>query len=164
MISSTSLPCWSHMAVECSDVGSNSSLLLSWFDRSTPCYGLSNKAWRGWGNHVLVNRSVLRQKTSRNACVSNHLGGRYPLVHMITGFTNILFSTLGACYKVDNIGRLTTGVAPDADFAICVWVIILQVLHLALPHGRVSPSGSSSRMSGLSLARTRRSRKLLGLL
>ena len=28
-------------------------------------------------------------------------------------------------------------------------VIILQVLHLALLHGRVSPSGSSSRMSSL---------------
>ena len=36
-------------------------------------------------------------------------------------------------------------IAPEADFAICVGVIILQVLHLALPHGRVSPSGSSSR-------------------
>ena len=46
-------------------------------------------------------------------------------------------------------------VASDADFTICVTVIILQVLHLALPHG-----GSSSRMSGLSLARTRRSRSL----
>ena len=48
----------------------------------------------------------------------------HPLVHMITGVTNILFSRLGACYKVDNIGRLTTTVAPkldgcpDADFAI----------------------------------------------
>ena len=50
--------------------------------------------------------------------------------------------------------------APDADFAICVGVIILQVLHLALPHGRVSPSASSSRLSGLSLARTRRSNRL----
>ena len=39
----------------------------------------------------------------------------HPLVHMITGFTNILFSTLGACYKVDNICRLTTGVAPKLD-------------------------------------------------
>ena len=39
----------------------------------------------------------------------------HPLVHMINGFTNILFSTLGACYKVDNIGRLTTGVAPKLD-------------------------------------------------
>ena len=69
-------PCWSHMAVECSDVGSNSSLSLSWFDLSTPGYDLSNKAWRGWGNHVLVNRSVLRHGTSRTVCVSNHLGGR----------------------------------------------------------------------------------------
>ena len=34
------------MAVEYSDVGFNSSLLLSWFDLSTPVYGLSNKAWR----------------------------------------------------------------------------------------------------------------------
>ena len=45
-------------------------------------------------------------------------------------------------------------IAPDADFAFCVGVITLQVLHLALPHGRVSPSGSSSRVSGLGLART----------
>ena len=37
----------------------------------------------------------------------------HPLDHMITGFTNILFSTLGACYKVDNIGSLTTRVAPN---------------------------------------------------
>ena len=55
-------------------------------------------------------------------------------------------------------------VAPNADFAICVEVIILQVLFLALPHGRVSPSGSSSCMSGFSLACTRRARRLLGLL
>ena len=39
----------------------------------------------------------------------------HPLVHMITGFANILFSTLGACYKVDNIGRLTTIVASKLD-------------------------------------------------
>ena len=38
----------------------------------------------------------------------------HPLGHMITGFTNILLSTLGACNKVDNIGCLTTGVAPEA--------------------------------------------------
>ena len=60
--------------------------------------------------------------------------------------------------------HLSLIVAPDADFAICVGVIILQVLHLVLPHGRVSPSGSSSRMPGLSLARIRRSHRLLGLL
>ena len=36
----------------------------------------------------------------------------------------------------------------------------MQVLHLALPHGRVSPGGSSSRVSGLNLAHTRRSRTL----
>ena len=46
-------------------------------------------------------------------------------------------------------------IAPDGDFAICVGVIILQVLHLALPHGHVSPSGSLLRVSGL---------RLLGLL
>ena len=56
--------------------------------------------------------------------------------------------------------HLSLMVAPDADFAICVEVNILQVLHLALPHGRVSPSGSSSRMSGLSFAHIRRSRRL----
>ena len=39
----------------------------------------------------------------------------HPLVHMITGFTNILFSTISAYYKVDNIGRLTTSVAPKFD-------------------------------------------------
>ena len=70
------------MAVECSDVGSNSSLLLFWFDLSTPGYGLSNKAWRGLGNHVLVNRSVLRQETSRTVCVSNHLGGRSSIIYI----------------------------------------------------------------------------------
>ena len=59
----------------------------------------------------------------------------HPLVHMITGFTNILFSTLGACNKVDNIGLLTTGVAPKLDLG----VIILQVLQLALP---ISKSGA----------------------
>ena len=46
--------------------------------------------------------------------------------------------------------HLSLIVAPDADFAIYVGANILQVLHLALPQGRVSPSGSSSRMSGLS--------------
>ena len=76
MIPSTGHPCWSYTAIECSDIGSNSSLLLSWFDLSTLGYGLSNKAWHGWGNHVLMNRIVLRQETSRTACVSNHLGGR----------------------------------------------------------------------------------------
>ena len=49
--------------------------------------------------------------------------------------------------------------ASDVDFAICVGFIILQILHLPLPHGCVSPSGSSSRMFGLSLARRRRSRR-----
>ena len=90
----------------------------------------------------------------------------HPLVHMITGFTNILFSTLGECYKVNNISRdlqlvlhLSLMIAPEADFAICEGIIIL---HLASPHG--SSSGSSSRVSGLSIARTRRSRRLLGLL
>ena len=39
----------------------------------------------------------------------------HPLVHMITVFTNILFSILGEFYKVDNIGRLTTSVAPKFD-------------------------------------------------
>ena len=47
--------------------------------------------------------------------------------------------------------HLSLMVAPDADFAICVGVIILQVLHLALPQGRGSPSGSPSRMSDLTL-------------
>ena len=59
--------------------------------------------------------------------------------------------------------HLSLIVAPDADFTICVGVIILQVLHLALPHGRVSPSGSSFRMSGLSLA-YRRPKSLWDLL
>ena len=39
----------------------------------------------------------------------------HPLFHMITGFTNILFSTPGACYKVDNLGCLTTSVVPKLD-------------------------------------------------
>ena len=70
----------------------------------------------------------------------------HPLVHMITGFTNILFSTLGPCYKVDNIGRLTTSVAPDADFVINGGLSFCRFYYLALTHGRVSPSGSSSCM------------------
>ena len=45
----------------------------------------------------------------------------HPLVHMITGFTNILFSTLGACYKVDNIGRLTTSAAPKLNGCLRCW-------------------------------------------
>ena len=122
MIPFTGRPCWSHMAVECSDVGSNSSLLLSWFDLSTPGYGLRNKAWRCWGNHVLVNRSVLRQETSRTACVSNYLGGRSSVGSHDHRFTNILFSTLGACYKVDKIGRLTTSVAPKLDCCPRCWL------------------------------------------
>ena len=39
----------------------------------------------------------------------------HPLVHMITGLTTILFSTLCTCYKVDKIGRLTSSVAPMLD-------------------------------------------------
>ena len=62
---------------------------------------------------MLVNRSVLRQETSRTAWVSKP--GGYPLVHTISGFTNILFSALGACYKIDNISRFTTSVAPKLD-------------------------------------------------
>ena len=46
----------------------------------------------------------------------------HPLVHMITGFTNILLSTLGACNKVDNIGCLTTGVAPKLDYYPRRWL------------------------------------------
>ena len=62
----------------------------------------------------------------------------HPLVHMITGFINILFSTLGACYKVNSIGRLTTSVTPmlddclRADFAICVEIII-QTRRVRIP-------------------------------
>ena len=37
------------------------------------------------------------------------------VVLIIYIITNILFSTLGACYKVDNIGCLTTSVAPKLD-------------------------------------------------
>ena len=67
-------------------------------------------------NHVLVSRRVVRQETSRTACVSNYPGvAVHPLVHMITGFTNILFITHAACYMVENIGRLTTSVAPKLD-------------------------------------------------
>ena len=94
IIPSSGRPCWSHVAVECSDVGFNSSFLLFWFDLSTPGYSLSNKAWRGWGNHVLVNRSVLRQETSRTACVSNHLGGRSSVgSHDHRFHQNIVFHT-----------------------------------------------------------------------
>ena len=46
----------------------------------------------------------------------------HPLVHLITGFTNILFSTLGACYKVENIGRRSTSVAPKLDFCPRRWL------------------------------------------
>ena len=88
---------------------------------------------------------------SNRLCFQSSRVAVHPLVYMITGFTTTLFSTLGACYKVDNIGRLiqlvlhlSLMVAPDADFAICVWVIILLVLHLALPHGRDSQNGLSS--------------------
>ena len=54
--------------------------------------------------------------------------------------------------------------APDEDLTVCVPNIILQVWHLALPQGLDSARGSLSLGSGLSLACTRRSRKLLGLL
>ena len=36
--------------------------------------------------------------------------------------------------------HLSLIIAPDADFAVCVGVIILQVLHLALPHGSCPPA------------------------
>ena len=49
----------------------------------------------------------------------------HPFVHMITGFTNILFSTLGACYKKDNIGRLITSVAPKLDDCPRRWLHFL---------------------------------------
>ena len=112
-----------------------------------------------------MNRSVLRQETSRTSCVSNHPGGRASVgSHDHRIHQHIVF-TLGACHKVDNMDRLTTTVAPDGclrcDFTICVGDIILQVLHLALPHDRVSPSGSSSRLPCLSLAHTRRSLQTL---
>ena len=75
-------------------------------------------------------RSFLRQETSRTACVSNHLVP--PLIHMITGFTNVLFSTLSACYKVANIDRLTTGVAPKLDSCPRRWLRDLRgVYHFA---------------------------------
>ena len=62
-----------------------------------------------------MNRNVLRQETSRTACVSDLPDGRLFVYHMITGLINILFSTLGACYKVDNIDRLTVSVAPKLE-------------------------------------------------
>ena len=109
-------------------------------------------------------------------------------VRMITGFTVISFSTFDASYKVDGISRLTTVlhltlmIAPDADFAICEGLSFCRVdvsdgrcgiivsipdhclpFYFALPHSRVSPSSPSSCVSGLNLARTRRSRGVLGL-
>ena len=44
----------------------------------------------------------------------------HPLVHMITGFTNILFSTLGATFVVlQLVLHLSLIVAPDADRDLC---------------------------------------------
>ena len=63
-----------------------------------------------WWTEVFCDRRPLEPLVFPIISVAVH-----PLVHMITGFTNILFSTLGACYKVDNIGRLTTGVALKLD-------------------------------------------------
>ena len=63
-----------------------------------------------WWTEVFCDRRSLEPLVFSVISVAIH-----PLVHMITGFTNILFSTLGACNKVDNIGRLTTGVAPKLD-------------------------------------------------
>ena len=39
----------------------------------------------------------------------------YPFFQVITALTNIWFSALVACYKVDNIRRLTASVAPKLD-------------------------------------------------
>ena len=168
MIPYTGRPCWYDMAVECSDVVSNSSLELSWFGLSTPGYDLNNKARRGWENHVLVNRSVLRQETSRTACVFQ--SSRWPFIRWFTWspllptyccphFVHVIRQTILIVLQL--VLHISFMVAPDPDFAICLGIIILQILHLALPHGRVSPSGSSSRISGLSLACTKRSRRLL---
>ena len=93
----------------------------------------------------------------------------HPLVHMIISFTNILFSTL-TCHKVNNIGRLTTSVAPKLDG--CPRRSLRDLgggYHFAgfascFAARSYLPKCSSSRMSGLSLARTKRSHRLLGLL
>ena len=93
----------------------------------------------------------------------------HPLVHMITCFTYILFSALGACYKVDNIGRLTTGVASKLDgfpwplTLRSVWGLsFCRFLHLALSHGRVSPGGSSSRPVSFELGTYKKIPQTLG--
>ena len=63
--------------------------------------------------HAPVNRSVLQQETSRTAIVSNHAGGRSSIgSHDHRFHQDIVFH---AYYKVDNIGRLTTSVAPKFD-------------------------------------------------
>ena len=66
--------------------------------------------------------SVLRQETSRTACVYSYLGGRSSVGSQDHRFHQILFSTLGACYKADNIGRLTTSVAPKLDCCPRHWL------------------------------------------
>ena len=102
------------------------------------------KVRRGWGNHVLVNRSVLQQDISRTAWVSIIPVAVHPLVHMITSFTNILFSTLSACYKVDNIGRLTTSFASKLDGCPRRWLrylcgVIICRFCILLSRTAVSP-------------------------
>ena len=61
------------------------------------------------------------EKCSATGDLSNRLcflSSRWLFIRWFTcspGFTNILFSTPGSCYKVDNIGRLTASVAPKLD-------------------------------------------------
>ena len=76
-------------------------------------YGLINTSCKC---HLPVaEQKCLRQETSRTACVSNHLSGRSSVSSHDHRFHQHIFSTLCACYKEDNFGRLTTGVAPKLD-------------------------------------------------
>ena len=73
MIPSTDRPCWSHMAVESSDVGSNSSLVLFWFDLSTPGYCLSNRCGvveeiMFWWTKVFCDRKPLEPLGETRPC------------------------------------------------------------------------------------------------
>ena len=122
VIPSTGRLCWYHIAIECSDVGSSSSLGLSWFELSPR--GMILATMRGvvkeimfWWTKVFCDRRFLEPLVFPILPVTI-----LPLVHMITGFTNIVFSTLGTCYEVNNIGRLTTCGALKLDDCPRSWL------------------------------------------
>ena len=118
------------MAVEYSDVGSNSS-------RAFLVRSVHSGLWSEQQSEAWLRKSCSgEQKSSATGDLPNRLSfqsSRWPFIRWFTwspvSTTNC--STRGECYKVDNIGRLSTSVAPKLDGCPRCWPRFAWGYHFA---------------------------------